>query len=492
MSDSPTQHKQQGLGSSIYVFLAEALIIPTGLITAIFLTRQLGPADYGLFTLTATFIAWIQWSITSAFARTTVQLVSSTDDWQPIGTTVIRLHLLVSTSTMVLIWLLATPIANLMNEPTLAAYLRLLALDLPLFSLAHGHRDILVGRGDFVPRALSAAGRWTTRLILILVLVSLGLSINGAILGSIGASIVQLAICRFYARPPVIRGTTVPLRQLWNIAVPLFLFALVMRFYDKVDLFALKILGGTTEEAGIYGATQNLALVPGIFALSFSPLLLSTLTRTLRAGAVADAHQLGRNAMRIVLLLIPFAGLVAGTAPELIQFIYGEAFAAAAPLLAILIFGALMLVMISVTTAIMTAAGKAAWTVRLAAPMLVCAIIGHIAIIPQFGLTGAATVTTICALIGALVAIIVVQRLWQILPPFTTLLRSILIYGVAYGLALLWSLPHALVLLELTLISLTIPLMFLLLGEFSSAEKSIIVSFLRRSLKRNQSQREVI
>ena len=492
MSEPSTQPKQQGLGNSVYVFLAEALIIPTGLITAIFLTRQLGPADYGLFTLAATFIAWIQWSITSAFARTTVKLVSGTDDWQPIGTTVIRLHLLVSISAMVLIWLLATPIANLMNEPILANYLRLFALDLPIFSLAHGHRDILVGRGDFIPRALSAAGRWITRLVLILILVSLGLSINGAILGSIGASVVQLVICRFYARPSVIRGATVPLRQFWNIAVPLFLFALVMRFYDKVDLFTLKILGGTAEEAGIYGATQNLALVPGIFALSFSPLLLSTLTRSLRAGAVADAHQLGRNAMRIVLLLIPFAGLVAGTAPEIIQFIYGEAFAPAAPLLAILIFGALMLVMISVTTAIMIAAEKPEWTIRLAAPMLVCVIIGHIIVIPQFGLAGAAAVTTICALIGALAAVIAVQRLWHILPPFTTLIRSILIYGLAYGLAVYWSLPSVLVLLELTLISLVIPLLFLLLGEFSAAEKETIMSFLRRIINHNQSPREVI
>src|ERR1700687_3045044 len=40
------------LGGSLRILLAEGLILPTGLITASVLTRYLGPAKYGLFTLT--------------------------------------------------------------------------------------------------------------------------------------------------------------------------------------------------------------------------------------------------------------------------------------------------------------------------------------------------------------------------------------------------------------------------------------------------------
>ena len=96
-----------------------------------------------------------------------------------------------------------------------------------------------------------------------------------------------------------------------------------MRLFDKLDLYMLKGLGGTAATAGIYGAAQSLSLVAGIFALSFSPLLLSTLTHAQRAGQFHQAVQTGRNAMRLVILLLPFAGLTAGAAPEIATLIFG-------------------------------------------------------------------------------------------------------------------------------------------------------------------------
>src|SRR5262249_2644962 len=157
-----------------------------------------------------------------------------------------------------------------------------------------------------------SAGRWAARLLLIVALVEIGLSVSGAILGSIGASLVELGIGRFYVCPSLLRRSGFPARQLWGYAAPLFLFALTMRIFDKVDLFALKALGGTAAQAGFYGAAQNLSLMPGIFALSFSPLLLSSLSRLLRDGNDSLAREMSRNAMRGVIALLPFAGMTAG------------------------------------------------------------------------------------------------------------------------------------------------------------------------------------
>ena len=77
-----------------------------------------------------------------------------------------------------------------------------------------------------------------------------------------------------------------------------------MAAIDKLDLFALKILGGSTDLAGLYGVAQNVAIVPRLFALSFSPLLLSTLTRLLRDGN----EPLARNSLWKI--VAPAASLV--------------------------------------------------------------------------------------------------------------------------------------------------------------------------------------
>src|SRR5262249_58069038 len=87
----------------------------TGLITAAFLTRRLGPANYGLFTLAAVLTAWIEGGIVSAFARVTSKFIAEAEDWRPIGAAVVQLHLAVSGCVMLLLWLFAAPIAVLCN-----------------------------------------------------------------------------------------------------------------------------------------------------------------------------------------------------------------------------------------------------------------------------------------------------------------------------------------------------------------------------------------
>ena len=95
--------------------------------------------------------------------------------------------------------------------------------------------------------------------------------------------------------------------------------------------------------------------------MSFSPLLLSTLSRLISSGDISQAKAISSDAMRLVIVLLPFAGMTAGMSHEIVDFVFGPLFAPAAPLLSLLIFGALAMVMIAVVTAILTAAGKPKW-----------------------------------------------------------------------------------------------------------------------------------
>jgi O-antigen/teichoic acid export membrane protein len=226
LRDRPSSHL---LGGTLGVFLAEALIVPTGLLTAVFLTRRLGPEGYGLFTLAATVVAWIEWSVASVFSRTAVKALGEADDWRPVGATLLRLLLGAGLGAAALLGLLAGPIATLLDEPTLAPYLYVFALGVPLFGLSYAHRLVLIGTGRFYGRALAGASRWTARLLLIVLLVELGLSVQGAVLGTIGATFVELAVSRFYARPSLSGRPAFPARQLLNAAVPLVLLALSVR-----------------------------------------------------------------------------------------------------------------------------------------------------------------------------------------------------------------------------------------------------------------------
>ena len=469
------------IDGTIRVFLGEALLVPTGLLTAAFLTRRFAPEGYGLFTVAAVLVAWIEWSISSIFARATFKLIGEADDWRPIGAAVTRLHLALGGTMALGLWLCADAIAVALKAPALGNYLRLFAIDIPIFSLAQAHRSILVGIGEFGQRAKVTAIRWIARLLFIVVLVQMGLSIPGAIIGSIAASVVELAYCRICVRPALFGRINFPVRQLWEYAGPLLLYATSMRLLDKVDLFMLQGLRGSAPETGIYGAAQNLTLLGGLFALSFSPLLLSTLSHMLRTGELDLARRTARDAFRVVAGMLPFAAMTSGAAEEIAVCVFGETFRPAATPLALLIVGSVGFVAISVATAILTAAGKPRWTVLLTAPLIPLSIAGNIWMIPKFGTLGAALVTTLVATVGALTAVATVRRFWQISIPTATLARSLLISAGAYALAAAWPASTLLLLtLKLSAIGVLILFGFYALGEFNAAELDSARALFRR------------
>jgi len=471
----PGRHMLDG---TLRVFVSEALILPTGLVTVIFLTRRLGPGGYGLFTLTAAIVTWIETGISALFSRASIKFISEAPDWKPVGTTVLRLHLAASCIAAFILFLLAGPVARLLNEPLLRHVLQIFAIDIPIFSLSRAYRNILTGVGKFRQRAFVSMGRWLSRLALIILLVEAGFSVPGAIMGSIGASVVELFISNFSIRPSFFNANPFPVKKLMTYALPLSLFALSTLFLNKMDLIMLKILGGTTAQAGIYAAAVNLAVVPGIFSLSFSPLLLSTLSQLLASGQEDSARNLARESLRGVLWLLPFAGMTAGAATEIVVAIFGNVYLPGAPLLALLIFAALAWLMISVCTAILTACGKPLWPVLLIAPTIPVAFIGYLLLIPGLGSLGASMVTTIISFAGALATLWAVHRLWSILPSGITLLRSSLICGLAFLIAQLWPASPLILLIKIPTIMLLIVIFFLISAELTREEFAFVKSLL--------------
>jgi len=483
MNQPATQASRHLLVGTARIFAAEALLIPTGILTAIYLSRRFGPEGYGLLTLASVLVVWIESNVAVALSRPAIKLVSEAEDWHAVGSAVLRLYMLTGFGLGLALWIFSTPLAGLMADNALAGYLKLLALDVPLFCMSQAHRNIIVGLGRFRERAFISAIRWIARLLFVIIFVELRGTPESAIWGSICASLIELIICRLYVRPRLFQRGAFPVRHLCVYALPLVLSALCMSLYSRLDLLLLKPFGATTGEAGIYSVAQNLALLPGLFSFAFAPALLSTLSRALRDGGASTARQIGRQAMRAVVLLLPVVAIIAGSAPDLIALIFGPKFLAAAPLLSLLIFAALALLMIAVTTSVMTAAGKPDWTLHVAWPLLACALLGHFILIPVAGAMGAALVTTFFAIAGALVTMVLIHRLWRIAPSARTLWRCVVVCASSYIIAATFPAATWLSLaLKLAGAGLFVIVALWLLGEFSAKEISAVHATLRRNV----------
>ncbi len=469
LSSPTTRGNRHLLDGTLWVFGAEALIIPVGLIITGLLTRRLGPANYGIFVLAFTLVSGLEWTITSIYGRATFKLVAEATDWRPLGATILRLHLLTGCAMSLLLAVFARSIAHLLGEPSLTSYLYWLALDIPVFGVSLAHRNILIGLGHFRPRAMATVGRWVTRLVLTLALVIGGFGVMGAVWGCIGASLVELLVSRCFVRPSW-RGSSFPARQFLEFAVPLQLFGIAMQLFDKTDLFFLKGMGGSAEQAGFYGAARNLALAPAIFALAFTPLLLSTLSRLLHEDKIEEARHLSVQSLRLVFGSLALCGLVAGCATDIVRLFFGVHFLVAGPLLAWLFAGASFLAAFAVISAILTAKGQLTYPLMMAVPLLVLSSVAYIGVIPRQGAVGAAIVTFASSALVATISLAVLQRFWPLALPWKTLLRAVLVGVILFGLANILPSVGWWPLLKLPLLGVVALLSLFLCGEVHPAE----------------------
>jgi len=473
-------HGRRAAAGTLQFLTVEILALPVGLLITAFVTRILGPELYGLFVTASSIVVWIELSASLGFRSTTVKFVAESTDWRAVASTLLQVQLVIGVAAAGLLVLVAPILASWLGSPELTRYLRLLAVEIPIFTMIHLLSSILIGRGRFGQAALIMAVRWIGRLVLVLILVGLGFSVVGAILATIGSSVGQVIVALVFARPTLSRQFGISLRELGGYAMPLLGYGMAMRLYTRVDLLAVKAWAGPAPAAGFYGAAQNLTTTPlAMLATSFSPLLLATVSQLSRDGQTEISRATIRQAIRLVLCLVPFGGLLAGAASEIVPLIYSHQYLPSAPLVALLVFAGLALTMIRINATILIAEARPSWPFALSGPLVAALVAACLLVVPRFGALGAAAATAALASLGAAITLWGVHRRTGVAPSLATIIRIGLTTLIAYALASAWHTPGAWVILKLAGGSAIILACLFLLRELTLQDLTFVRSLLR-------------
>jgi len=480
VTDAAAHGRRVSIGT-ITLFMASAISLPTGIVTAAYLTDRFGAEGYGMFAVVVALVAWFELCSTQFFARPTVKLIAESDHWRRDASAIQRAQLTIALAAAGLLLLLAPAIARALGSDAHADALRLLAIDIPIYALAQNHAAILIGRGDYNKRAALVAVRWLARMVLIVAFVGAGWGLTGALLGCIGASLAELIGARLLAPLPLLARA--PGLRLTAYVVPITLHTLGFELFKRLDLIAVESVGAAGD-AGYYAAAQNLTIVPTLFAMSLSPLLLSALARTMRAGDPDAARALARGALRVIALLLPLAGAAAALSDAVVRLIYGDDFAPAAPIMAILIFGALAITLHSAAAAILLAADRPGWVFALNAPLAPLAFMLQWLLVPRWGAVGAAGISTVLACAAVVVMLIAVRRTWGVGVPTPTWIRAGVLCVGAYAVCALVPTTGAALLLALVGVTVVIVVGYTVSEEITPPEWAFARSLLPRRWRR--------
>ena len=469
-SQSPLPHNsgRHLLDGTLWVILADALFPVTAVVTAGVLTRKLSPDEYGRLNLSVTLAGWSVSILLALFGRAMVLVVRRATDWQGAAATIFRRQLAAAMAVFVGMLLSADLIADVWQVSGLATELRLMAFEIPFASSSLVLRQILVARGRFRQRAFGGAVRWLVRMCLVVLAVELGFGVRGAIVGLVLTSALDLGLGCLFTAIPLWGTSRVGWREFTALAMPMFLTAISLRTFERIDLFALQMLGADAAQTALYGAAQNLALTPVWLSQSMLSLSLSSVAQLVIAGDLSGGRKLARQTARSSVLLFPLAALIAGSAPQVISLVYGARYVAASPVFALLIVAAVGLVQVSVAAALLSSFDHLGWQAVLIVPLVPLAIVVHAMAIPHLGAMGAALTTLGLTWSCVLVSGCTLYGLTGVSVPVATLLRSVVLSVGGYFLAQHLPPSGAWILLQLPALAVFSAVILIVLGEFHS------------------------
>lgn len=400
--DAPARRLLLG---ATWLLLAQASMVPVGVAVLVYLTRRLGPSQYGQYATVMAVLLWIEFSITALLNRAAVKLVAQSDVPRRTAVSVLRVAFIAGMLGMALLWAVAGPLARALGDIALVGPLRLAAIDVPLFVMASAYLAVAAGLGRFGRRAIASSVRWPLRLGLAVLFIEAGYGLNGAIWAVIGSSIAELLLCLVLCPLPVWTGTGLSRWRLWIETLPLFGSALALRVLDGADLLLLRGFGATASEAGTYAAAMNLTVIPSLTAGAVFPVLMATMVQLRSERRPEENARMGSAVLRIGAWLIPPAAATALAAPALVQVFFGPAYAAAAPLLSILLWAGIARMGITVCAAMLAGAGRSSWTLWVVVPAVMVALIGYVTLIPRAGALGAAWSTAVASVLGVVLSL---------------------------------------------------------------------------------------
>lgn len=286
-----------------WLFLAQALGRVIGLFYTIFLARNLGVSDFGLFTTALTYFSLVSSVADFGFNRFLIREVAK--DQYKSSLLLLSISLLRLTVTAILLAILAI-VLYLFDPDKMRVSLTLLAVSavLPL-ALAQTLDAIFVAFRKLQYSAFALVTLNVSTVFLGIVLINLGFGTMGAVVALILGQLIYLTVLwLLLTRQKIKLLSTVKAAVLKEVtlgSLPYGLLGMLGLIYFRVDTLLLSYLRGNFE-VGIYGAAYKF-----LEAVVFIPTVLSTalfpVLSKLHEQSPKQISSLYFKSMKIMLLL---------------------------------------------------------------------------------------------------------------------------------------------------------------------------------------------
>lgn len=463
---------------TIYITAAKIWFMVSGYGIHFVLPRLMTTEQFGIYQVVVGVVSIINAVIITGTYQTVSKRIS--EDEQSAGSvkaTALKLQVLVGGGASLGFFLLAPLVANYLNDPRLVDYLRLSALITLCYSFYAVFTGYFNGRKRFLTQASLDMAYSTFKLSFIVLLVWLGFGVAGGIGGFALAAATVLVLSAIIARNGD-RKREVHVRDLLGFQSYLLLFTLAMNLLQKTDLILVKALSSpdataASENAAYYGAAINVANITYQAIISATFVVFPLVSAATFAKDREKTQTYVTNTLRYTLVVMALvATLFSANAPGVLSLVYPQNYQAGSFALSIVSYGMLLFGLLYVVTTIISASGHPGVSLLIGIVTLAASAGLNAALIPRYGLVGAATATTVSMLGGAVAGCVYLKlKFGALLSPLSGV-RIAAAAGAVYGASLLFS-PSSRMMMVAKLVALTLIYVGVLVASREMARKDL-------------------
>lgn len=426
---------------ALFIGFAKVFFMVSGFLQQVLLTRLIGLREFGAFGVVNNVISIVNNTVVQA----TIQSISkfTAEDDRRAGAVQragLRMQLGVGAALALIFFLGAPWLAAFEKQPGYAGYFRIAAAIPFLYALY----AVFVGSANGLRRFRTQAGfdiGFSTAKTVLLLGGALLWHVTGAFFGFAAAAVVILVVASRVMRLPHPAGTAFPAGRLGRYMGAVVAYGLLLNVALNYDQPLLHHFAGTVDAqaAGIvaahYQALRTLALLPYQALLVVTFVIFPLVSRATFAEDRAATRAYVTQTLRYALILAAGMGLALAARPgALLAILYKPEYGDGALALPTLVAGECCLALLSVSCAILNAAGRTRATLLMMA--LTVAVGGGAAatMVPAAGigrpmLLAAALATTLGNAVGFAASVIYVRRTLGGSPPLGTVARVALAIG---------------------------------------------------------------
>ena len=431
-----------------WVFVSSIVVLMLHFFQKPIIARYLGPDGLGLFSMAIMIAGIIEliaaFGIDGALVKYVAEYKEQKNKIYSLFSSAFITILIIGIITSLALLACSNKLASAFNMPSLSLLLRIYAIAFPfsltyiiIISFFNGLREMRYRTLIIILQALLA-------LLFILIFLIIGLEVKGVMLGVVFSIILTMGIATVIIKKFVhftlsdYRKNT---KMLASFGSRLVGANMINQTYNYIDIIMIGYFL-TTTDVGYYAIAISLSRFFWIVPRAIGTVAYPAISEYWAKNDIQAISKLVDKATKYSSCILIFAGMsVVFFAKDIITLLFTPEFLPAGLPLTILIIGTVMHGMIRSIGVIFASTGKVNLVLKISAIGAIGNVLLNIALIPTYGIIGAATATTTSYVIGVGITIYLLRKVFTIKFDVSWYTKMVILVGMSvtlfYGLGFL-------------------------------------------------------